>query len=54
MVKNRTKGPWGILDEDFSVKDWRFPVAGYCHKAGVQLAGGEGGGGGGEASPALF
>ena len=52
MVKNRTKGPWDILGEDFSVKDWRLPVAGYYHKAGVQLRrGGGGGGGGGPPTP---
>ena len=32
MVKNRIKGPCGILDGGLCDKDWRLPVAGYCHK----------------------
>ena len=32
MVKNRIKGPCGILDKDLCDKDWGLPVAGYCHR----------------------
>ena len=41
MVKNRIKGPCGILDGGLCGKNCWLPVAGYCHKGlGLRCCGG--------------
>ena len=41
MLKNRIKGPCGILDGGLCDKDWWIPIAGYSHRGlGLRCCGG--------------